>query len=97
MTISRFHPLSVRPSTWRTFLKGFWVSPKRYPDFAWAWLTRLLVSTGNHMVTLYLLFFLSDAVRLKETEGIDPVVWCPHSYRALRGLSHYHQRRSGAG
>ncbi|MGR0161860.1 MFS transporter [Paenarthrobacter nitroguajacolicus] len=54
------------------FLKGFWVSPQRYPDFAWAWLTRLLVSTGNHMVTLYLLFFLSDAVRLKETEGIDP-------------------------
>ncbi|MGF4043955.1 MFS transporter [Paenarthrobacter nitroguajacolicus] len=55
-----------------TFLQGFWVSPKRYPDFAWAWLTRFLVSTGNHMVTIYLLYFLSDAVRLKETEGIEP-------------------------
>lgn len=54
------------------FIKGFWVSPKRYPDFAWAWLTRFLVSTGNHMVTVYLLFFLGDAVRLKETEGIEP-------------------------
>ncbi|WP_091463645.1 MFS transporter [Paenarthrobacter nitroguajacolicus] len=54
------------------FLQGFWVSPKRYPDFAWAWLTRFLVSTGNHMVTIYLLYFLSDAVRLKETEGIEP-------------------------
>ncbi|MGO4146626.1 MFS transporter [Paenarthrobacter sp. YAF11_1] len=54
------------------FVQGFWVSPKRYPDFAWAWLTRLLVSTGNHMVTLYLLFFLSDAVHLEETEGIKP-------------------------
>ncbi|NWL10852.1 MFS transporter [Paenarthrobacter nitroguajacolicus] len=55
-----------------SFLQGFWVSPKRYPDFAWAWLTRFLVSTGNHMVTIYLLYFLSDAVRLKETEGIEP-------------------------
>lgn len=53
------------------FLRGFWVSPKRYPDFAWAWLTRLLVNIGNHMVTLYLLFFLTDAVHVKETEGIE--------------------------
>jgi MFS family permease len=52
------------------FARGFWISPARYPDFAWAWLTRLLVNTGNHMVTLYLLFFLTDAVRLPETEGI---------------------------
>lgn len=56
------------------FLKGFWVSPKLYPDFGWAWLTRLLVNIGNHMVTLYLLFFLSDAVHLKETEGIEPAL-----------------------
>ncbi|MBO1268355.1 MFS transporter [Arthrobacter cavernae] len=54
------------------FFKGFWVSPAKYPDFGWAWLTRLLVNIGNHMVTLYLLFFLSDAVHLKETEGIEP-------------------------
>ena len=66
-------PQQERPSfNFVAFAKGFWVSPKRYPDFGWAWLTRLLVSTGNHMVTLYLLFFLSDAVHLKETEGIDP-------------------------
>ncbi|MFP3580199.1 MFS transporter [Arthrobacter sp. SIMBA_036] len=54
------------------FAKGFWISPARYPDFGWAWMTRLLVSTGNHMITLYLLFFLIDAVHLRETENIDP-------------------------
>lgn len=59
------------PFQFRAFARGFWISPARYPDFAWAWLTRLLVSIGNHMVTLYLLFFLSDAVRLKETQGIE--------------------------
>jgi MFS family permease len=54
------------------FLRGFWISPARHPDFAWAWLTRLLVNIGNHMITLYLLFFLNDAVRVRETQGIEP-------------------------
>ncbi|MDR7082116.1 MFS family permease [Arthrobacter ginsengisoli] len=54
------------------FVRGFWISPALYPDFAWAWLTRLLVNVGNHMVTLYLLFFLKDAVHLEQTQGIAP-------------------------
>lgn len=65
-------PSERPPFKMAAFLKGFWVSPKRYPDFAWAWLTRFLVSTGNHMVTIYLLYFLTDAVRLKDVNGIDP-------------------------
>jgi MFS family permease len=32
------------------------------PDFGWAWLTRFLVNLGNFLGTLYLLFFLDDAV-----------------------------------
>lgn len=43
-------------------LKDFWVSPRAYPDFGWAWLTRFLVMLGNAMGTLYLLYFLKDAV-----------------------------------
>ncbi|MDR6686283.1 MFS family permease [Arthrobacter sp. 1088] len=68
-------PAQARPPfSLARFFQGFWVSPVRYPDFAWAWLTRLLVNIGNHMVTLYLLFFLSDAVHVKETEGIEPAI-----------------------
>ncbi len=63
---------AVPPFSFRGFFASFWVSPARYPDFGWAWITRLLVNIGNHMVTLYLLFFLGDAVRLKQTVGIDP-------------------------
>jgi MFS family permease len=66
-------PAQARPPfSLAAFLRGFWISPVRHPDFAWAWLTRLLVNIGNHMVTLYLLFFLDDAVRIRETEGIEP-------------------------
>ncbi len=43
-----------------TFLKGFWVSPKQHPDFAWAWLARFLVALAISMATLYLLFYLQD-------------------------------------
>lgn len=60
---------SQRPAfTWPGFAKGFWISPLRYPDFAWAWVTRFLVNVGNHLVTLYLLFFLSDAVGFDNPE-----------------------------
>jgi len=42
-------------------LAGMWVSPRRYPDFAWAFGTRFLVQLGNALGTLYLLYFLRDA------------------------------------
>lgn len=54
--------------TWPNFAKGFWISPQKYPDFAWAWITRFLVNVGNHLVTLYLLFFLTDAVGFENPE-----------------------------
>ncbi|MEZ2391402.1 MFS transporter [bacterium RCC_150] len=65
-------PEARMPFRLAAFAKGFWISPVRYPDFAWAWLTRLLVNIGNHMVTLYLLFFLRDAVHVEVSQGIKP-------------------------
>jgi MFS family permease len=57
-------PLSARPDfTWLGFLRGFWISPARHPDFAWAWLTRFLVNVGNQATIIYLLFFLRDIIR----------------------------------
>ena len=51
------------------FVRRFWVSPRRYPDFGWAWLTRWLVNLGNAIGTLYLLFYLQDAVGLADPEA----------------------------
>ncbi|WP_066288958.1 MFS transporter [Arthrobacter sp. B6] len=45
------------------FVRSFWISPARYPDFAWAWLTRFLVNVCNQMTIVYLLFFLRDVIR----------------------------------
>jgi MFS family permease len=37
-------------------------APWREPDFAWAWITRFLLNLGNALATLYLLYFLRDAI-----------------------------------
>ncbi|MGW1722805.1 MFS transporter [Streptomyces sp. NPDC002306] len=44
----------------RAFLAGFWLSPRRHPDLAWAWLTRFLINLSNALVLLYLLYYLRD-------------------------------------
>jgi MFS family permease len=64
---TRDEPLAVadRP---RLDLRSFWVSPRRHPDFAWAFGTRFLVQLGNALGTLYLLYFLTDAVRLDDPQ-----------------------------
>ena len=68
---SRDVPLSkaLRPAfAWREFVASFWISPRAYPDFAWAWLTRFLVNFGNSLGTLLLYFYLQDAVHYSDPE-----------------------------
>ncbi|MCI6584015.1 MAG: MFS transporter [Mobiluncus sp.] len=50
------------------FLQRFWVSPKKYPDFAWTWASRFLINLSNALCTLYLLFYLMDAVKYQDAE-----------------------------
>ncbi len=57
------------------FLRTFWVNPVKYPDFAWAFIGRLLLYTGYFAVTGYTLFLLSDYVGLgDEAVGYVPVL-----------------------
>jgi MFS family permease len=51
------------------FIRGFWVSPRLYPDFAWAWAARFLVQLGSAIATLYLLFFLQDRIGLESADA----------------------------
>lgn len=54
------------PFSWNGFTRGFWISPRQHPDFAWAWLTRFLVQLGNALATLYLLYYLKDQVHFEQ-------------------------------
>ena len=62
-------PREARPPwSWRAFLAGFWLSPRRYPDFGWAWLTRFLVNLSNSIGILYLLYYLRDRLHHPDPE-----------------------------
>src|SRR5215468_4925935 len=59
------HPLSPdhrAPLSVRVLLRSYWVDPRSYPDFAWAWITRFLAALAISMGTLYLLYFLRDQI-----------------------------------
>jgi len=57
------------PLTVRAALGAYWVNPRQYPDFGWAWITRFLASLAIGMGTLYLLYFLHDQVHVANLPG----------------------------
>jgi MFS family permease len=48
---------SRAPLSLRGLAAAMWVSPRRYPDFAWAFGGRVAVNIGNALGTTYLLYF----------------------------------------
>lgn len=54
---------------WGRLLRSLWVSPREHSDFAWAWLTRLLVNLGNWIALNYLYYFLTDALGYGDDEA----------------------------
>jgi MFS family permease len=71
----RFTPDAVLPQRFRSggglrqLVGALWISPAEHPDFGWGWGTHFMVNLGNALGTLYLLYFLADAVHYQG----DPV------------------------
>ncbi|AKU15482.1 MFS transporter [Luteipulveratus mongoliensis] len=62
-------PKSQQPSwSWGGFVRGFWINPRDYPDFGWAWLTRFLFNLSNAAALVYLLYFLRDELNRDNAE-----------------------------
>jgi MFS family permease len=77
------HPLEPgdrAPFSWREMARSYWISPKEYPDFAWAWITRFLASLAIAMGTLYLLYFLEGPIHYRQhfhqpaTNGLQTLI-----------------------
>jgi MFS family permease len=58
-----------RPRSTTAALRSMWAAPLRSPDYAWAFGGRLLVNLGNALGTTYLLYFLTDELRVADPEG----------------------------
>ncbi|WP_410576128.1 MFS transporter [Amycolatopsis sp. lyj-108] len=62
-------PVAYRPSARaKDVLANLWISPRKHPDFAWAWACHFMINLGNAFGTLYLLFFLKDAVHYEDPD-----------------------------
>jgi MFS family permease len=54
--------------TMRTLIEGFWISPRKYPDFGWTLLSRVLVNFGNAFGTALLFQFLEFGLLVANAE-----------------------------
>ncbi len=50
----------VEPMDWGKFVKSFWVSPRKHPDYAWAFAGRFVMFLGYQGIQAYMLYILID-------------------------------------
>lgn len=60
----RLQPGSTPPLKVSGAAEVYWVNPRRHPDFAWAWLSRLLLVLGTAFLNTYQPFYLIDKLGL---------------------------------
>ncbi|WP_081844388.1 MFS transporter [Cellulomonas sp. URHE0023] len=59
--------------TLKAWLDTFWLSPRRYPDFAWAWISRFLLILGSFMFSTFRFFWMKDELGLSNEEATSTV------------------------
>ena len=50
------------------FIKSFWVSPRRYPDFAWVFFTRVFIMLGIYTLQDFIAYFIKDVIGFENFE-----------------------------
>lgn len=61
----------VEPWSWRRFFSGFWIDPRRHPDFAWAFSARFLFMLGYFVVSAYGMYILTDFIGMSLKAAAD--------------------------
>ncbi|MFB9746384.1 MFS transporter [Leifsonia shinshuensis] len=54
--------IELPPFRWKAFFAGFWINPRKHPDFAWAFAARFLFILGYFVAFSYQLFILTDYI-----------------------------------
>ncbi|MCR2813835.1 MFS transporter [Microbacterium sp. zg.Y1090] len=58
--------MEVAPFRWKAFFSSFWVDPRSYPDFWWAFAGRFLLILAYQSVQSYLLYILRDYIGVSD-------------------------------
>ncbi len=62
-------PVKPPPMNLAEWVTTFWLSPRKYPDFALAWWSRFLIILATFMFTTFRLFYLQDQVGVTEADA----------------------------
>ena len=58
--VPKFEPIA--------YLKSLWIDPRKYPDFAWVWITRAMMMMGFYAILPNIVFYLRDVIKLPHPE-----------------------------
>ena len=64
----RVNSQETKPRTLRESLASFWMSPRAYPDFAWACLSRFLLAMGSAAISAYQPYYLIEDLGFDDAE-----------------------------
>jgi MFS family permease len=59
-------PGPIPAFNWKRYFQSLWIDPRKYPDFAWVWITRALMMFGFYAIQPYLLYFLRDVIHVPD-------------------------------
>ncbi|MGC5360574.1 MFS transporter [Streptomyces sp. DT24] len=57
------------PWSWAAFARSMWISPRRHPDFAWAFVARVLLTLGFWILQAFQLYLLRDHIGLSDADS----------------------------
>lgn len=61
--------MPIESMNWGEFIRSFWISPRKHPDFAWAFAGRFVMILGYQAIQAYLLYILMDYLGLSTAEA----------------------------
>ena len=65
---------AVELFSWRRFFVGFWIDPRKYPDFGWAFAARFLLMLGYFVVAAYSMYMLTDYIGMSLEDATNATV-----------------------
>jgi MFS family permease len=61
--------------SWWNLVTSMWISPAKYPDFAWVWLGRFLLLVATSLLTTYKTYFLMDRLHYTSAQVTGILFW----------------------
>ena len=70
------------------FVRSFWIDPRRYPDFAWVFVTRGLVMLGFYTLLSFFQYFVRDTLFARDAAHLSAIQAADATRRAAEATGH---------